>query len=130
VAGENAEVVRAAFEAFDRGDVEGVLARCDENITIRQPPELFDVPQAQRGHAGVLEAFAVWPEQWDDFRVEVLRVEEHGDRVLVTSVNRGRSKDTGIEVETRFSFVFRVRGGKITDWRIFLREEEAVEALG
>jgi ketosteroid isomerase-like protein len=83
----------------------------------------------QRGHAGVLEAIALWPEQWDDFSVEVLRVEEHGDRVLVTSLNRGRSKDTGIEVETPFSFVFRLRDGKVTHWRIYLREEEAREAL-
>ena len=129
MASDNAEVVRGAFTAFQKGDVDGVLARCDENIVIRQPPELFDAPSTQRGHAGVLEAFAVWPEQWDDFRIEILHMAEHGDQVLVTLLTRGRGKGTGIEVEGRFSFVFAVRDGKITDWRIYLREEEAREAL-
>jgi ketosteroid isomerase-like protein len=129
MAGENAAIVRAAFEAFERGDVDGVLARCDENIVIRQAPELFDVPSTQHGHAGVLEAFAIWPEQWDDFHVDVVRIAEHGEQVLVTTVNRGRSKDTGIEVKTPFSFVFRLHGGKVTEWDIYLREEDALEKL-
>jgi ketosteroid isomerase-like protein len=129
VAGENAAIVRGGFEAFENGDIEDVLARFDEDVVIRQPPELFDAPSTQRGHAGVLEAFAIWPEQWDDFRVEILDIEEHGDQVLVKSLNHGRSKDSGIEVATRFSFVFRVRDGRITHWRIYVREEEALEAL-
>ncbi len=127
--GDSANVVRAAFDAFQRGDVDGVLARCDEAIAITQPPELVDAPSTQRGHAGVLEAFAVLPQQWDDFQVDVLDIAEERERVLVTTVNRGRSKDSGIEVETRFPFVFRVHAGKITDWRIFVREADARDAF-
>jgi ketosteroid isomerase-like protein len=37
---ENVEIVRSAFAASDRGDMEGILRLCDEDIVITQPPEL------------------------------------------------------------------------------------------
>ena len=58
---ENVEIVRRAFAAFDRGDIEGVLRLCDEDIVITQPPELPGVSPEQRGHRGVVEAFSIWP---------------------------------------------------------------------
>src|SRR5215212_7661492 len=68
---ENVEIIRNAFDAFSRGDIEAVLAVCDENIVVRQPRELPGVAPEQHGHAGVLEAFAIWPEQWDDYYIEI-----------------------------------------------------------
>jgi ketosteroid isomerase-like protein len=126
----NVETVQAAFRAFEKGDMEGLLALCDENIEITQPAELPGVSRHQHGHAGVLEAIAIWPEQWDDFRIEILRTVDLGDHVLVTLLQRARGKDSGIQVEGRATFLFSVRVGKIAEWRIFFREEEALEALG
>jgi ketosteroid isomerase-like protein len=37
---ENVEIVRSAFAASDRRDMEGILRLCDEDIVITQPPEL------------------------------------------------------------------------------------------
>jgi ketosteroid isomerase-like protein len=67
--------VKAAFDAFQQGDIDGVLRLCHENIEITQDVRLPGVPRHQYGHGGVLEAFALWPEQWDDFRVEILRAQ-------------------------------------------------------
>jgi ketosteroid isomerase-like protein len=110
--------------------MEGVLRLCDENIEITQAADLPGVSPHQYGHAGVREAFAIWPEQWDDFRIDILRVADIGNRVLVTTLQHGRGKLSGVEVETRFSFLFSLRAGKIAEWRIFVREEEALEAAG
>jgi ketosteroid isomerase-like protein len=52
-----------------------------------------------------------------------------GEHVVVTTDQSGRSKDTGIEVTAEFSFLFTLSDGKITEWRIFLRESEALEAV-
>jgi ketosteroid isomerase-like protein len=86
------------------------------------------VPPQQYGHAGLLEAFALWPAYWDDFRIEILRTVDLGEQVVVTTDQSGRSKDSGIEVTSRFTFLFTLGDGKITEWRIFLRESEALEA--
>ncbi len=75
------------------------------------------------------EAFSLWPEQWDDFRLEVLRMDDLGEHVLAPTRQTGRGKGSGVEVTTDFTFVFRVRGAKIDEWRIFLTEEQALEAI-
>jgi uncharacterized protein len=127
---ENVEVVRNAFDAFTRGDTDGVLRLCDENIVITQPSELPGVAPKQHGHSGVLQAFDFWPEQWDDYRIEIVRIVDPGDYVVVTTQQRGRGKQSGVEVQMDFTFVFTVRGGKIVEWQIFVTEEQALEAAG
>ncbi len=127
---ENVEVVRGAFDAFSRDDIEGVLRLCDENIVITQPPELPGASPQQRGHSGVLEAFEIWPEQWDDYRIEIHRMTDCGDHVLVTTRQCGRGKQSGIQVEMEIMFVFTVRDEKITEMQIFMREDQALEAAG
>jgi uncharacterized protein len=128
---ENVEIVRNAFAAFERGDLEGVLRVCDEDIVITQPPDLPGVSPEQRGHRGVLDALAIWPEQWDEYRIELLRVDPApGGRVFVAQRSSGRGKQSGVEVEMDFTFVFTIREGKISEWRLFMQEEQAIEAAG
>jgi ketosteroid isomerase-like protein len=127
---ENVEIVRNAFDAFTRGDTEGVLRLCDENISITQPKELPGVSRQQRGHSGVLEAFSIWPEQWDDYYIEILRMADSGDDVVVTTRQGGRGKQSGVEVKMEFAFVFTVRDEKIVEWQIFMHEDQALEAAG
>jgi ketosteroid isomerase-like protein len=127
---ENVEIVLAAFRFFEIGDMEGVLSLADEDVVVTQSVELPGVSPRQYGHEGVLEAFGFWPEQWDDFGIDVLRSRDLGDRVLVETMQRGRGKQSGVEVEMHFSFVFTVRAGKITEWQIFTRGTEALKAVG
>jgi ketosteroid isomerase-like protein len=109
----NVEIVQAAFRAFEKGDLGGVLRLCDEKIEITQAAELLGASRQQHGHAGVLEAFAIWPELWDDYRVEITRLADFGERVMVTTVNRGRGKESGVPVEMPFTFLFSVRAGRL-----------------
>jgi ketosteroid isomerase-like protein len=104
---------------------------CDENIVITQPPDLPGASRQQHGHSGVLEAFTIWPEQWDDYRIEVLRIAgAPGGKVFTTTRTRGRGKQSGVEVEMDFSFVFTIRDAKISEWQLFVSEDQALEAAG
>ena len=124
-------MIRRAFEAYTAGDIDTVLSLCAEDIVITQAPEVPVGAPQQHGHAGVLEAFGLWPEQWDDFQIEVERlVADPGDYVVVTTRQSGRGKQSGIEVVGEFTFVFAVRGGKIAEWQIFVDEAAAMAALG
>jgi ketosteroid isomerase-like protein len=129
---ENIEIVLQAFDAFGRGDYEGVLRAFDEDVVITQPAELLDAPSLQQyGHSGVLEALAIWPEQWDDYRVESIRVlADPADQVVVATRQSGRGRQSGIEVTMEFTFLFTLQDKKITEWRLFLREAQALEAAG
>jgi ketosteroid isomerase-like protein len=128
---ENVEVVQSAFAGFIRGDTDAVLRLCAEDIVITQPPELPGASPHQYGHSGVLDAFAIWPEQWDDYRIESPRfVADPGDHVIVAARTAGRGKQSGAEVEMEFAFVFTVREGKIAELQIFVGEDQAFEAAG
>jgi ketosteroid isomerase-like protein len=124
-------VIVEAFEAYDRDDVAAVLALCAEDIRIVQPPEVAatGVAPEQHGHDGVREAFGIWPNQWDDFEIEIRRiVAAPGDHVVVATRQRGRGKQSGVEVEAEFFFTFAVRDGKIAEWLIFTDEPDALAA--
>jgi ketosteroid isomerase-like protein len=127
---ENVEVVQSTFDAWERGDTDSILKVADEGIVIIQPAEFPGVAPRQYGHAGVLEAFALWPDHWDDFSVKLLRIFDRGDQVVVTTEQSGRSKASGIEVATQFTFLFTLSDHKITEWRMFMRERDALEAAG
>jgi uncharacterized protein len=130
VSKQNVEIIRRAFEAYWAGDIEGVLGVCAEDIVITQAPEVPGVPPQQRGHDGVIEAFGLWPEQWDDFEIELERiVADPGDHVVVATRQSGRGKESGVEVVGEFTFLFTVRDGKISEWRIFVDEQQAIDAL-
>jgi ketosteroid isomerase-like protein len=128
---ENVEVVRRAFDAYIRGDIDEVLRLCDEEIVITQAPEVPVGAPRQHGHAGVLEVFGLWPEQWDDFHIEIKSVlADPGDYVVVATHQSGRGKQSGIEVQAEFTFLFAVRDRKLAEWRIFTRESEGLAAVG
>jgi uncharacterized protein len=131
VSDENVELIRSAFDAYERGDIEAVLAVCADDILITQAPEVIatGVPPEHHGHDGVLEAFGIWPNQWDDFQIEIQRiVADPGDQVVVDTLQRGRGKQSGVEVEANFFFTFAVRDGRIAEWRIFTDESDALAA--
>ena len=125
----NVEIVRAVFDASFRGDMESVLRRVDPEIVIRQRPEMPDA-MTRHGHAGVMDAIAVWPEQWDEFRLEIVQIVDVDERVVVRTHQRGRGKGSGVDVDDQIWFVFGFRSGKVAEWQMFGAEREALEAVG
>jgi ketosteroid isomerase-like protein len=124
------DTVLTAIHAFERGDIDGLLDLCAPEIEITQPPEIPGAPRHLSGHEGVLESFAIWTEQWDDFGFEILHSEESGDWVVVTMLNRGRGRESGIAVEAKFVHAFRAADGLIREWQIFIREDQVRKAIG
>jgi ketosteroid isomerase-like protein len=50
--------------------------------------------------------------------------------VVVKARQHGRGKQSGIEIDMDFAFLFVVRGGRLAEWQIFVSEEQALEAAG
>ncbi len=126
---ENVEIVSAAFDAYFRGEMESVLRLIDPEIVVMQRSEMPDA-RTRRGRAGVIEAIALWPEQWDDYELKIVQMVDADDHVVVRTHQRGRGKGSGVEVEDEIWFVFGFRNRKIAEWRMFGAEREALEAAG
>ncbi len=127
---ENVEVVRHMLDAFNRGDVEAVIAAFDESCELYEPPEVPDRPgRGFRGHDGIREWMA------NRRGVAGVRFEPHsfttsGDVILCEWASRGRGQASGVPVEWTTFAVLQMRGGKIARGQGFLNREEALEAVG
>lgn len=127
---DSGEVVRRMLDAFNRGDVDAVIAEFDADCEIREPPEMPDTPVVgYRGHAGVRDWMA-------NLRgvagtgFELRRVEASGDSLLCELGSTGLGQASGAPVEWTTYAVVELRGDKIARARVFLNPEEALAAAG
>jgi ketosteroid isomerase-like protein len=121
----NVDLVREAFDAFMRGEVDRALESADPDIICVRAPPIPD-PQTYHGIDGVLQMYADWTTDFDDFEMEALDYDEVGDRVFVEVIQRGRGKASGVMVVGRFWFVYTVAEGKITRMDAYLTSEQAL----
>jgi ketosteroid isomerase-like protein len=111
---DNIDVVRKGYEAFGRGDMNGLLAQFDADIEWRTPGPA-DLPTAgqRRGHAGVQEFFAKLFAIVDIQRFDTRQFIAQGDRVMVIGDETTLVKATGTKMEFRFVHAYTVRNGKV-----------------
>ena len=72
---------------------------------------------------------AGWPpgRKWGE---EIEEIRDLGSRVLVLSVQRGRAKGSGAEMEARFAILYDLYEGEITGMRMYATPADALEAMG
>lgn len=113
---ENLEVVRSVYAAFGRGDLEGILARLDPQVSWRTPGPP-DLPTAglRRGVAEVREFFGLLLKTFDIQEFRPAEFLTQGDKVVVLGTSREGPKGTGRMVNFRWVHVFTIRNGKIVE---------------
>ena len=86
-------------DAFNRGDVEAVVAAFDEDCEITEPPEMPDSPATgYRGHAGI-RAWMANLRGVAGAGFEPRHFEPRGDSLLCELVSTGLGQASGVPVE-------------------------------
>jgi uncharacterized protein len=118
---ENVQIVKDAYAAFGRGDLQGLLALFAEDIEWIIPGEGgFPLAGTYRGLAGVADFFQKISEMFEMTSLEIREFVAQGDRVLVVGFDRGRVKATNKMHEGHWVMAFTVRNGKVTNVREYL----------
>ena len=125
---ENVEIIRAAIDAINRGDLEGVLKDADPDFeldfsrAVGPWQGVFKLDQTRRL---LEEAFGMW----EAVRWEIDELREVSDQVAasITAYLRGRD---GIEITARTSWVWTFRDGRIMRQCLYQKWPEALEAVG
>jgi ketosteroid isomerase-like protein len=133
---ENVEFVRNLFTATDSMEKEQLVAAlpgmiaelCDPEIEFVETPERLDA-RTYHGHAGVLEAWTRWLDQWDEYSFEAERFEDHGDTVLAIAREHGRGAASRAPASASLYLLFTMRDGRIRRYREFYDEAAARAAL-
>jgi ketosteroid isomerase-like protein len=126
---EIVEVVKAAFEAYNRGDLDAWLADADLDAEWHVLPEATD-PGPHRGRQVILERAKLWRQTLGGLRAEVLEYIDAGDYVIAPVRMRGQAPGSDAEVALDEVYVTKFRNGKVVELREYRTKAEALEAAG
>jgi ketosteroid isomerase-like protein len=124
------DLVRLGFEAIERGDMAMFDGMTTEDLVLVQPPEVPDT-KTYEGRGAIVDALEDWPNQWEDFRMDLIEIIDAGDEVAVSVTrHRGRGRECGIEMDFEVFYVQRGRNGKLARMEMFFSRAQALEAAG
>jgi ketosteroid isomerase-like protein len=126
----NAELIRRGYEAWNRGDVEGVLTFLDPEIEWHGYTHL-----PESGALADREEVRAWLERfldaWEQLDIDVTELIEAGDKVVALVRFRGRGKGSGVQVEGGVdAHVWTVRNGQIAAVKLYQGTREGLEVVG
>jgi ketosteroid isomerase-like protein len=124
----NVAIARSAIEAFNRGDVDAVLALAAPDVEVYAPP---DSPNPGRyvGYEGYLRWSEQWLEAWETFTLDVLDIEAVGDRHVVAVVRQnGRGRLSGLALTMEAAHLYEMdEDGKIVRFELHDERKRALE---
>jgi ketosteroid isomerase-like protein len=133
---KNVELVEGLYDAFNRGDIEGILAPMREDVELVEDSTIRPDAGTYRGLAAIRKFF----QQLFDFPTRVegrpeLAAQpeefiEHEDKVIVPVRVHGRARFTGIEIEFSLVHVWTLERDKVTQHHIYPNKDRALEAIG
>jgi ketosteroid isomerase-like protein len=125
---ENVEIVRATYDAYNRGDLDAALKdmapefELDWTRAVGPQRGVYRLDQTRAFLIDFLEAF-------ESTRVVPDEFIESGEQVVVPQTGYIRGRD-GIEATARIALVWTVRDGAIVQACLFQQKQEALEAAG
>ena len=129
---ENIEAFKRGIDAWNRRDLEANLEELDPEVV--QHLSLFTMLGGQltvyRGHDGVRELWRDLGEAFAEFRVEITKIWDVGERIVAIGQLRGRGRTSGAEVQSPIGYVVELRNGKAIRIDDFFDPAEALEAVG
>jgi ketosteroid isomerase-like protein len=126
---ENVEIVRAAYDAWNVGDMDVLREFYEPSAII--VPRFEGWPEGTEpsvGRDAVIQLYEYARQTWDADSMEPISLTDAGDSVVVRTIWRGTGHGPDFNME--WTIVFTLRKGKIFLLEQFWDHAEALEALG
>jgi hypothetical protein len=138
----NVAVLQGVYDAFNRREIDLLLAGFDSSIQIEETADLGYAALLLRvlgprfvilsgRYNGLEEVRRLFESVWEIaewFRVEAEEYVEIDDHVVVPLQLSARAKDTGIEGDALTAHLWTMEGGKATRLEVYAGKAEALEA--
>ena len=126
---ENVEIVRAAFDALNRGDVEAAMKDLAPDAEYDVSRALGPFHGVYRGRDEIRRVWEEFAEPWESVHWGIDEFIGAGDQVATPFTNVLRGRD-GIEVQARAALLWTLRNGTIISFCFYQERQEALEAAG
>ena len=130
---ENAEIVRAAFEAWNAGELQDVLSHFHPELVYHPRADEPD-PSPHVGRDAYERLVHGFVDAFSEVTFEVLELIDAGDHVIAVTVLhavlRGQGSASSAGVSDAYVFAFKLRDGLVVEGREYRTKQEALEAEG
>ena len=130
---ENVEIVRAAFAAWNAGDLDTVFAFYHPEIVYHPRADEPD-PSPHLGRDAYEQLIYGFIDSFSEVTFEVLEWIDVGDRVIASTVLhvvlRGQGSASAAGVSDTYVFVYKLRDGLVVEGWEYRTKQEALEAAG
>ncbi|WP_211829271.1 nuclear transport factor 2 family protein [Kistimonas asteriae] len=115
------DIVKNVYDSFSKGDLEGFIQMCDENIEwVVNGPASLEKCQSYRGREGVRQFLDILERTWTFRSFSANQYIHDGDSVVVLGDETGDDKATNQPFENRWAHVFDIKDDKVIRFREFL----------
>ena len=129
---ERIELVESAFEAWNRGDLDGFAEHVSEDVAWLEvsgrpegggDTELVGRDRMRNSLRSLFDA-------WESYHLEAERLEDLGDRVVAIVRETARGRASGVEVDSRWGYVLTVADGQIVRVEAYRDAGRALRVTG
>ena len=123
-------MIRRAFEAYERGDLDRAVADMAPDCEYIAVGTVPGHAGTYRGPEGYKEFVAWLAEEFSNAHAHVDALIDAGDSVVVGATLRGRGRQSGIPATFTFWQVWTFADGKVVHGQGFADQAEALQAAG
>jgi ketosteroid isomerase-like protein len=127
---ENVEIVRKAFDAFSRDDLQGAIEHFAPDLEFFPTGRFMDTQPVYYGPEGYADFWHTFHEAWEQLTIGIERIEEVGGRVLVLGIFHGRGRGSGVETSDEAAWLVTLNDGLLTLIHSFASWEQGLRAAG
>lgn len=127
----NTQVVKDAYAAFQRGDIDAVLALVDDNVeweAVKGTEGVVPTAGLRRGRRGVAEFFSQLAASGEFQSFEPREFVAQGDQVVSIGEYEMTVRSTSRRVKAEWVMVFTIRNGRIARFREWTDSAQLIRA--
>jgi ketosteroid isomerase-like protein len=129
VSEQNVQLHRRATDAFNKRDIDTLIALSDPSVEYHPLLSAIGTPVYQ-GHDGLRSWYRQLDDAWEELRAEPEAYFDLGEQTLAFFVIHGRGRHSGAEVAIQGATVMRWREGLRVYAKTYAQREEALRELG
>jgi ketosteroid isomerase-like protein len=123
------ETIHTAYEAWSRRDVEALVDVVHPDAEARPILGANIGVSVYRGREGLREWFTDLHQEWETFQTRVTRIDECGDRAVLTIDVHARGRASGVVIDGDLYHLVELRDGMILRLEAFRDKDAAMQAL-
>jgi ketosteroid isomerase-like protein len=129
MATDTPDLMQVATERLNKADFGGFAELLDPEVVIYPDPS-WPEPGPFEGREAMMGFVQDWTASWESVRLEVDDLEERGDWVVSRCRWVTTGKASGATTQVPFTFLIKVREGRLVTVKAFFDHAEALRSLG